>query len=192
MYRSILSAFAVAMLMALQFAVSSPAHAAGGLASYYGNDFAGRPTASGERFNPGAYTAASLTLPFGTMVRVTNRRTGRSVTVRINDRGPYVGGRVIDLSLAAASAIGLTGAGVGAVDLQVVGSEGVQVASNERHRHQKSVRVASLAPRRHHASVRVASVHIRTKQVALGLVHNRHRHNTTDVATSSANSGEDN
>ena len=80
-----------------------------GVASWYGPGFQGRKTASGERFNTGALTAAHRTLPFGTMVRVSNTKTGRSVMVRINDRGPYVGGRVIDLSLAAARSIGMGG-----------------------------------------------------------------------------------
>jgi rare lipoprotein A len=77
----------------------------GGIASVY----SGGGTASGERMNPGALTAAHPSLPFGTKVRVTNRHTGRSVVVRINDRGPFVKGRVIDLSPAAARAIGVGG-----------------------------------------------------------------------------------
>jgi rare lipoprotein A len=74
---------------------------AGGMASWYGARFAGHRTASGERFNPGDYTAAHRTLPFGTRVRVTDAE-GDSVIVRINDRGPFARGRVIDLSQAAA------------------------------------------------------------------------------------------
>jgi peptidoglycan lytic transglycosylase len=77
------------------------------IATYYGQEFAGRRTASGERFNPGAMTAAHRTLRFGTRVRVTNSRNGRSVIVRINDRGPFVKGRSIDLSSGAARAIGM-------------------------------------------------------------------------------------
>jgi peptidoglycan lytic transglycosylase len=77
------------------------------VASYYGKELAGRRTASGERFNPGAMTAAHRTLPFGTRVRVTNIHNGRSVIVRINDRGPFVKGRSIDLSSGAARAIGM-------------------------------------------------------------------------------------
>ena len=85
-----------------------------GYASYYGH---GTRTASGERFNPRAYTAASKTLPFGTRVRVTNKRNGRSIVVRINDRGPFVKGRIIDLSTAAAAAIGMINSGVALVSL---------------------------------------------------------------------------
>ena len=81
-----------------------------GGASWYGPGFHGRRTASGERFNSRALTAA-WSLPFGSRVRVTNERTGRSVVVRINDRGPFVGGRVIDLSKAAAQAVGISGVG---------------------------------------------------------------------------------
>jgi rare lipoprotein A len=94
-----------------------------GQASFYGNEpgEGGPLTANGERYNPGGYTAAHRSLPFGTKVRVTNARNGRSVVVRINDRGPYVGGRIIDLSTGAARAIGLTESGVGGVRLDVLG-----------------------------------------------------------------------
>ena len=87
-----------------------PATAQAEVASYYGQELAGRRTASGERFNPSAMTAAHRTLPFGTRVRVTNTRNNRSVVVRINDRGPFVKGRSIDLSSGAARAIGMGGA----------------------------------------------------------------------------------
>jgi rare lipoprotein A len=86
-----------------------------GVASWYGPGFHGKKTASGERFNTHDMTAAHRTLPFGTKVRVVNRRTGKAVVVRINDRGPYAHGRVIDLSKASAQALGITG--VGAVEL---------------------------------------------------------------------------
>ncbi|MEV6038071.1 septal ring lytic transglycosylase RlpA family protein [Nonomuraea sp. NPDC052116] len=86
-------------------------------ASYYGDP---QMTASGERFDPSAMTAAHKTLPLGSKVRVTNPGTGESVTVRINDRGPYVGGRCLDLSEAAFSAIGNTSAGVMRVKYEVL------------------------------------------------------------------------
>ena len=86
-----------------------------GRASWYGPGFNGRRTASGETFNTNDMTAAHRTLPFGTKVRVVNKKTGRSVVVRINDRGPYAHGRVIDLSKASAQAIGISG--VGSVDV---------------------------------------------------------------------------
>jgi rare lipoprotein A len=89
-----------------------------GIASYY---WQGQQTASGARFNPNALTAAHRTLPFGTKVRVTNKRNGRSVIVTINDRGPFIRGRVIDLSLAAAGVIGMKGAGLAPVSVERVG-----------------------------------------------------------------------
>ncbi len=87
-----------------------------GLASYY---WRGQRVASGGRFNPNAMTAAHKTLPFGTKVRVTNKRNGQSVVVTINDRGPFIRGRVIDLSRGAAQVINMTGAGVVPVKLEV-------------------------------------------------------------------------
>ncbi len=91
-----------------------------GLASWYGGKFHGRLTASGEIFNTNDYTAAHKKLPFGTIVRVINLDNGKSVVVRINDRGPFVKGRIIDLSRAAASAIGMIGKGVARVRLDVI------------------------------------------------------------------------
>ncbi|MEP3051448.1 MAG: septal ring lytic transglycosylase RlpA family protein [Erythrobacter sp.] len=91
-----------------------------GIASYYGRRFHGRLTANGERFNMRALTAAHKTLPFGTRVRVTNPRNGRSVTVRINDRGPFIRGREIDLSRAAAERIGMISSGHARVELALV------------------------------------------------------------------------
>ena len=82
-----------------------------GVASWYGPGFHGKKTANGERFNTHDLTAAHKTLPFGTKVRVTNESTGKSVVVRINDRGPYAHGRVIDLSKAAAETVGISGVG---------------------------------------------------------------------------------
>ncbi|MEH1840966.1 MAG: septal ring lytic transglycosylase RlpA family protein [Nostoc sp.] len=92
-----------------------------GIASYYGYDGSGNRTASGQRFNPEGMTAAHRSLPFGTQVRVTNTRNGRSVVVRINDRGPFVRGRVIDLSAGAARVLGMMGSGVAPVHIEVLG-----------------------------------------------------------------------
>ena len=89
-----------------------------GKASYYGAELAGNPTASGEAFDPAEMTAAHRTLPFGTRVRVTNERNGESVVVRVNDRGPFHGDRVIDVSTAAAKEIGLKRAGTARVTLE--------------------------------------------------------------------------
>lgn len=92
-----------------------------GVASWYGNEFHGRPTSSGEVFDQNDLTAAHRTLPFGTHVMVTNLANDRSVVVRINDRGPFVRGRIIDLSYAAARVLGLIGPGTGLVRLEVLG-----------------------------------------------------------------------
>jgi rare lipoprotein A len=89
-----------------------------GQASWYGPGFYGNRTANGEVYRPGRMTAAHRYLPFGTRVRVTNRYNGRSAIVRINDRGPYVGGRVIDLSEAAANVLGVDG--IASVKLEVL------------------------------------------------------------------------
>jgi rare lipoprotein A len=93
-------------------------HIADGEASYYGRELAGNRTASGERFNPQALTAAHRTLPMGTRVRVTNKANGMSVIVRINDRGPFVRGRILDISLAAARQIQMIGTGKAMVRIE--------------------------------------------------------------------------
>lgn len=94
-----------------------------GIASYYGPGFHGRPTASGETFDMNAMTCAHLTLPFGTMLRVTNLGNDREVLVRVNDRGPYVGGRILDLSQGAADELGMMETGTAEVELQVMGGQ---------------------------------------------------------------------
>jgi rare lipoprotein A len=91
-----------------------------GVASWYGEGFAGERTASGERFDPAGFTAAHRTLAFGTRLRVTHLRTGRSVEVVVTDRGPYVRGRDLDLSRAAAETIGLVGRGHADVRIEVL------------------------------------------------------------------------
>ncbi len=115
--RSAILATAAAAALSLGTSVLAPAAAVAapmetavsGLASWYGPGFHGRRTASGEIFNADEMTAAHRSLPFGSRVKVTNHRTGRSTVVRINDRGPYAHGRIIDLSRASAEAIGITG-----------------------------------------------------------------------------------
>ena len=91
-----------------------------GVASYYGQELAGNRTASGERFDPSGMTAAHRTLPFGSMVRVTNLANGQSVVVRINDRGPFGRNRVIDVSHAAAKEIGLHRSGTARVSMSLL------------------------------------------------------------------------
>lgn len=91
-----------------------------GIASWYGEDFNGRLTASGEVYDMYQYTAAHKTLPLGTVVKVTNEDNGQSTEVRINDRGPYVKGRIIDLSRTAGRAIGIRDSGTTPVKLEIV------------------------------------------------------------------------
>ena len=108
------------------------AHAVEGRASWYGPKFAGRPTANGEIFDPNQLTAAHKTLPFGTMVRVYNLDNGSSVVVRINDRGPFKPGRIIDLSRAAAENIEMIGSGTAQVRLELVSSNAPSTLSAAR------------------------------------------------------------
>lgn len=91
-----------------------------GIASWYGPGFDGKQTASGEHFDKDHFTAAHRSLPFGTVVRVKNLHNGRSVDVRINDRGPFVKGRIIDLSEAAAHQIDMKQRGIGEVEVRVL------------------------------------------------------------------------
>ena len=92
-----------------------------GKASWYGPKFHGRRTANGEIFNSNALTAAHRSLPFGTKVKVTNVRNGRSVIVRINDRGPFIKGRIIDVSAGAARRLNMIGSGIATVQLEILG-----------------------------------------------------------------------
>jgi len=94
-----------------------------GLASWYGQKHQGRATASGEAFDMNKLTAAHRTMPFGTRLRVTSVETGRSVVVRVNDRGPWANDRVLDVSLAAARTLGMVGDGVTRVEIIVLGPQ---------------------------------------------------------------------
>ncbi|MCH7863041.1 septal ring lytic transglycosylase RlpA family protein [Sphingomonas sp. NPDC092331] len=124
-------AFAVAAMLLSPCAISHAnapglaraAAIATGEASYYADRFAGRRTASGEAYDPSDFTAAHRSLPFGTRVRVTDIGSGRSVVVRINDRGPWDKGRLIDISRAAANEIGLARRGRGTVSLALAEEE---------------------------------------------------------------------
>ncbi len=120
----LVAALAVLLLLASCASVPTADYRPAGeyvTASWYGPKFHGRPTASGERFDMNALTAAHKTLKFGTRLRVTNPDTGRSVVVTVNDRGPFIRGRDLDLSYAAAREIGLTGKGVGRVRIEYLG-----------------------------------------------------------------------
>jgi len=94
-----------------------------GLASWYGQRHHGRPTASGEPYDMHRLTAAHRTMPFGTRLRVTSVENGRSVVVRVNDRGPHVAGRILDLSFAAAKSLGMVGNGVARVEIVVLAGD---------------------------------------------------------------------
>ena len=100
-----------------------------GTATWYGANFEGKETASGEKYNMYDMTAAHLTLPFGSYVQVTNLRNGRAVVVRVNDRGPIVPGRIIDLSCGAAQALQMKGHGLQQVRLDLVSTTSVAKAS---------------------------------------------------------------
>lgn len=100
-----------------------------GVASWYGPSFHGKPSASGELYDMWAFTAAHRTLPFGTWVRVTNIQTEKTVTVRINDRGPFIKGRIIDLSYAAARELAMIGKGTAKVALKIVSPHNISTPS---------------------------------------------------------------
>ena len=115
MKKNILSIITLLLLTAVL-----PAYEQEGYASWYGGDFHGKLTANGETFNTYDYTAAHKELPFNTIVKVTNITNGKYVTVRINDRGPFVDGRIIDLSYAAAKDLGMAESGVAPVKLETI------------------------------------------------------------------------
>ncbi|MCP4440963.1 MAG: septal ring lytic transglycosylase RlpA family protein [Aureispira sp.] len=111
-----------------------------GLASYYSDSFHGKKTASGEKYDKNQLTAAHKTLPFGTMIKVTRLDNNKSVVVRINDRGPYIKGRVIEVSKKAADAIDLTKAGVAKVKIEVIKGGSPSVASTTTKKTEKTAK----------------------------------------------------
>ncbi len=114
-----LLAFAV-LALTLPFGANATVTIQEGLVSWYGQHFHARPTASGEPFDATAMTMAHPTLPFGTQVKVTNPRNGRSVVLTVNDRGPFVGSRIADLSQAAAAYLGILRRGIAHLRLEVL------------------------------------------------------------------------
>lgn len=112
--------YAAALLALASCASSKNTFVQTGQGSYYADKFAGRPTASGVPYRPGQMTAAHNTLPFGTLIQVTNVRNGRSVKVTVNDRGPHVKGRIVDVSKKAARQLDIVEAGVVPVQLKVL------------------------------------------------------------------------
>lgn len=141
------------------------------VASWYGPGFEGRRTSNGEIFNSNELTAASTTLPLGSHARVTNPDTGRSVIVRINDRGPFVHGRSIDLSHRAAQQIGLTGKGVGRVEVTPTARSTPVVETTSRTAvYSYSSLTATAPPPRHLGYVSYAS------RTSYTRTHHRYRH----------------
>lgn len=116
-----------------------------GKASFYSRKFNGRKTTSGERVNPDVFSAAHKTLPFNTLVEVTNLHNNRSVIVRINDRGPHIKGRIIDLSRAAAKSLGIVSRGIANVKLRVVGARDFLTAGPNILTHGNTAHLLSLA-----------------------------------------------
>lgn len=114
-----------------------------GKASYYGKAHHGKKTASGKRFNMHAMTAAHRSLPFGTQLKVTSKDTGKSVIVTINDRGPYAGGRILDLSQEAARQLGMIKQGVGVVTLEKMNVKQDSVRRSSTERIEEPILVAS-------------------------------------------------
>ncbi len=112
------SHFGIFAILIAGASLATAAELGSGMASFYSNEFAGRRTANGEIFNPSAFTAAHRSAPFGSRIQVTNVANGKNVVVRINDRGPWTGGRVIDLSYAAAKKIGMINSGTARVKLK--------------------------------------------------------------------------
>ncbi|WP_020526512.1 septal ring lytic transglycosylase RlpA family protein [Flexithrix dorotheae] len=108
-----------------------------GKASYYAGKYHGRKTASGEKYNMNAMTAAHKKLPFNTMVKVTNKANGKSVTLRITDRGPYKGGRIIDVSKEAAKRLDMIKSGVTTVELEIIGFNGKPEATKKSKKKKK-------------------------------------------------------
>ena len=104
-----------------------------GKASFYADKFEGRPTASGEKYKHSKLTAAHKTLPFGTKVRVINKTNKKTVEVVINDRGPYVEGRIIDLSLAAARALGFVESGIIRVNIEMIAAPSGTLLAEDDH-----------------------------------------------------------
>lgn len=119
-----ITAFSVLASGCAAFGGGNSGRAQEGIASWYGERFQGRPTASGEPYDMRAMTAAHPTLSFGTRIRVTHLENGRSVTVRINDRGPFIEGRIVDLSRRAAEELGIIREGVAPVRVEVLSDGG--------------------------------------------------------------------
>ena len=135
-----MSKFVASTLFLFLTASAASAYTQNGIASYY---WQLQKVASGGYFNPQAMTAAHKTLPFGTKVKVTHKKTGRSVVVTINDRGPYIKGRIIDLSLKAAHQLGIQNSGIAPVQIAVIGKTSLKAYAKKSAKPKSSVKTAS-------------------------------------------------
>jgi rare lipoprotein A len=165
----VLSAIALLGLATGLITIRDATAAQTGMASYY---WQGRQTANGELYRPDGISAAHKTLPFGTLVRVTMLRSGRSIVVRINDRGPFIRGRIIDLSRGAARRVGLTGSGVAQVRVDVIGRQGsARYAGNSARRTKPSL--AAKAKLRRAKAVQVAAAQAKARRSVGGKAKRR-------------------
>lgn len=128
--KTICTLLCLMMCVSFSYSQSKIGYSQKGRASYYANRFQGQRTASGEKYNNNALTAAHPKLPFNTMVKVTNLANGKSVIVRVNDRGPFSKARILDVSRTAAKALSIIGNGTGLVTLEVVGLDGKVTATD--------------------------------------------------------------
>ena len=152
-YRRLAGALAAPALLAAGCSLwrgNAPGPVQVGTASWYGAELQGSRTASGERFDEHGFTAASPSLPIGTRVRVTNLANGRSAVVRINDRGPFGRGRVLDVSYAAARALGMVGSGTARVRIETLGDGPARTTTGRAHWR----RAPRRRDARHHGSTR--------------------------------------
>ncbi len=147
-----------------------------GLASWYGQKFHGRPTASGEIYNMHDVSAAHKTLPLGSILRVTHAKTGKQIHVKINDRGPFVGKRIIDLSFGAAKKLGMVKAGLAEVEIELIGRAPIFLPNSNIEKeyyvqlgaYQKKENALSL---KHRVSRYFQGVSVITYSTALGMLH---------------------
>jgi rare lipoprotein A len=131
MGKNIILATAMLSMLTFHTSLAQLGKSFDGKASYYADFFYGRETANGEFLRDSAPTAAHKTLPFGTMVEVTNLNSGKSVVVRINDRGPYKPGRIIDLTRVSAQKLGIIKSGVVEISMRIVGMDGITVLGSD-------------------------------------------------------------
>ena len=124
----------ITILLSVQMAHANIPTLETGTASYYSRFQDGHPTSSGERYNPAAMTAASKSFPLGSVIEVTNIRTGKSVILRVNDRGPFVRSRILDVSGAAARVLNMTHSGIARVRIILISAPGYHIHSHKSYK----------------------------------------------------------